>query len=51
MVKKLHDANSPISKKLYVALKFRMEERRTDLSGFFNTYIKIKSESQELILS
>ena len=33
MLKKLHDANSSLSEKLYVALKFRMEERRTDLSG------------------
>ena len=32
MLKKLHDANSSISKKLYVAFKFRMEEHRTDFS-------------------
>jgi hypothetical protein len=33
MLKKLKDANSAISKKLYAALIIRMEERRTDLSG------------------
>lgn len=33
MLKKLKDANSAISKKLYAALILRMEERRTDLSG------------------
>ena len=33
MLKKLHDANSHISKQIYAALKFRMEERRTYLRG------------------
>ena len=33
MLKKLHDANNDISEKLYVALKFRMEERRTYFRG------------------
>ena len=32
-LKKLHDANSAISEKLYVALKSRMEERRIDFIG------------------
>ena len=33
MVKTLHDANSAISEKLYVAINFRMKEPRTDLNG------------------
>ena len=32
MLKKLNDANSPISKKLYAALKFQMEELHIDFS-------------------
>ena len=43
MVKKLHDANSAISKKLYAALKFRMEERRTDFSGLLQYLHNLKS--------
>ena len=43
MVKKLHYANSPISKKLYAALKFRMEERRADLSGLLQYFHNGKS--------
>ena len=50
MLKKLHDANSARSKKLYAAQKFRIEGRRTDLSGLLQTYIKVKAASQELIL-
>ena len=50
MLKKLHCANSLISKKSYAALKFRMKERLTDLSGLFQ-YIMVKAASQELILS
>ena len=50
MVKKLHDANSAISKKLYAAVKLRIEERRTDFSGLLQ-YLMVKAASQELILS